>query len=88
MNTAVERRTPPLPGGHGKVLLHSGCAPCAVRWSPVPWASRAGRTCSSRSTTAACVRRPSPPGLMYWEYNRRKGGGSARMLEISKRENS
>lgn len=27
------------------------------------------------------------PGLSYWEYNWRKGGGSARMIEISKREN-
>ncbi len=27
------------------------------------------------------------PGLMYWEYNWRKGGGSARMIESSKREN-
>lgn len=27
------------------------------------------------------------PDLMYWEYNWRKGGGSARMIEISKREN-
>jgi predicted adenine nucleotide alpha hydrolase (AANH) superfamily ATPase len=27
------------------------------------------------------------PGLMYWDYNWRKGGGSARMLVISKREN-
>ncbi|WP_127169835.1 epoxyqueuosine reductase QueH [Xanthomonas sp. BRIP62415] len=27
------------------------------------------------------------PGLMYWEYNWRKGGGSSRMVEISKREN-
>ncbi|WP_340611614.1 epoxyqueuosine reductase QueH [Xenorhabdus bharatensis] len=26
------------------------------------------------------------PGLSYWEYNWRKGGGSARMIEISKRE--
>ncbi|KMN77919.1 hypothetical protein VK98_17395 [Chromobacterium sp. LK11] len=26
------------------------------------------------------------PGLIYWEYNWRKGGGSARMIEISKRE--
>jgi predicted adenine nucleotide alpha hydrolase (AANH) superfamily ATPase len=26
-------------------------------------------------------------GLMYWDYNWRKGGGSARMIEISKREN-
>jgi predicted adenine nucleotide alpha hydrolase (AANH) superfamily ATPase len=26
------------------------------------------------------------PGLMYWDYNWRKGGGSARMIEISKRE--
>ncbi|WP_446470771.1 epoxyqueuosine reductase QueH [Xenorhabdus stockiae] len=26
------------------------------------------------------------PGLTYWEYNWRKGGGSARMIEISKRE--
>ncbi len=27
------------------------------------------------------------PDLMYWTYNWRKGGGSQRMLEISKREN-
>ena len=27
------------------------------------------------------------PNLLYWEYNWRKGGGSARMIEISKREN-
>jgi epoxyqueuosine reductase len=26
------------------------------------------------------------PGLTYWEYNWRKGGGAARMIEISKRE--
>lgn len=26
------------------------------------------------------------PGMMYWEFNWRKGGGSARMVEISKRE--
>jgi len=26
------------------------------------------------------------PGMRYWDYNWRKGGGSARMLEISKRE--
>ena len=26
------------------------------------------------------------PGLIYWDYNWRKGGGSARMIEISKRE--
>jgi epoxyqueuosine reductase len=27
------------------------------------------------------------PDMTYWEYNWRKGGGSARMIEISKREN-
>lgn len=27
------------------------------------------------------------PGLRYWDYNWRKGGGSARMIAISKREN-
>lgn len=27
------------------------------------------------------------PGLIYWDYNWCKGGGSARMIEISKREN-
>jgi predicted adenine nucleotide alpha hydrolase (AANH) superfamily ATPase len=27
------------------------------------------------------------PGLMYWAYNWRKGGGAQRMIEISKREN-
>ncbi|MDR2154635.1 MAG: epoxyqueuosine reductase QueH [Burkholderiaceae bacterium] len=27
------------------------------------------------------------PGLTYWDHNWRKGGGSARMIEISKREN-
>lgn len=26
------------------------------------------------------------PGLTYWDYNWRKGGGSARMIQISKRE--
>lgn len=26
------------------------------------------------------------PGITYWDYNWRKGGGSARMIEISKRE--
>lgn len=26
-------------------------------------------------------------GISYWDYNWRKGGGSARMIEISKREN-
>jgi predicted adenine nucleotide alpha hydrolase (AANH) superfamily ATPase len=25
-------------------------------------------------------------GLTYWDYNWRKGGGAARMIEISKRE--
>lgn len=28
----------------------------------------------------------SYPGLTYWDYNWRKGGGSQRMIEISKRE--
>jgi predicted adenine nucleotide alpha hydrolase (AANH) superfamily ATPase len=27
------------------------------------------------------------PGLVYWDHNWRKGGGSQRMIEISKREN-
>lgn len=27
------------------------------------------------------------PDLLYWEYNWRKGGGSARMIELGKREN-
>ena len=27
------------------------------------------------------------PGMIYWTYNWRKGGGSSRMYEISKREN-
>jgi epoxyqueuosine reductase len=27
------------------------------------------------------------PGLSYWDYNWRKGGGASRMIEISKREN-
>jgi len=27
------------------------------------------------------------PDMVYWDYNWRKGGGSARMIEISKREN-
>ena len=26
------------------------------------------------------------PNLVYWDYNWRKGGGSQRMIEISKRE--
>lgn len=28
------------------------------------------------------------PGMVYWDYNWRKQGGSSRMIEISKRENS
>jgi epoxyqueuosine reductase len=27
------------------------------------------------------------PGISYWDYNWRKGGGASRMIEISKREN-
>jgi predicted adenine nucleotide alpha hydrolase (AANH) superfamily ATPase len=39
------------------------------------------------SPSAACVRAAAKyPGLMQSEYNWRKGGGSARMTEISKRE--
>lgn len=36
-----------------------------------------------------CGHRAAEPyeGLTYWDYNWRKGGGSARMIEISKREN-
>ncbi|OAX53518.1 epoxyqueuosine reductase QueH [Xanthomonas graminis] len=36
-----------------------------------------------------CGRRAAAPyqDLVYWDYNWRKGGGSARMIEISKREN-
>lgn len=36
-----------------------------------------------------CGHRAAKPytGLQYWDYNWRKGGGSARMIEISKREN-
>lgn len=36
-----------------------------------------------------CGHRAAKPyeGLTYWDYNWRKGGGSARMIEISKREN-
>ena len=47
--------------------------------------------------TACCpASRPAPrplrnfcaahDGLEYWDYNWRKGGGSSRMIEISKRE--
>ncbi len=40
-----------------------------------------------QQVTGAGVRAASRyPGLMYWEHNWRKGGGSARMVEISKRE--
>jgi epoxyqueuosine reductase len=36
----------------------------------------------------ACGRRAAAPyeGLSYWDYNWRKSGGAARMIEISKRE--
>jgi epoxyqueuosine reductase len=36
-----------------------------------------------------CGHRAAAPyqDLVYWDYNWRKGGGSARMIEISKREN-
>ena len=35
MNTTVERKPLPLPGGHDKVLLHSCCAP--KRFNLVSW---------------------------------------------------
>jgi len=36
----------------------------------------------------ACGQRAAAPydGLVYWDFNWRKGGGAARMIEISKRE--
>ena len=36
-----------------------------------------------------CGRRAAAPydDVVYWDFNWRKGGGSARMIEISKREN-
>jgi len=36
----------------------------------------------------ACGQRAAAPydGLIYWDFNWRKGGGAARMIEISKRE--
>lgn len=36
---------------------------------------------SYRSAAEKC------PGITYWDYNWRKGGGSARMIEINKRKN-
>ena len=179
MNTLVERKPLPLPGGHDKVLLHSCCAPCSgevmeamlasginytiffynpnihprkeyelrknenIRFAEqfgVPfidadydrdnWFERArgmeheperGIRCTmcfdmrfERTALYAhehgfpvitsslgisrwknmqqindCGVRAAAkyPGLIYWEYNWRKGGGSSRMIEISKREN-
>ena len=52
--------------------------------SPARWGFRAGKTCSRSTTAARAAARY--PGLIYWDYNWRKGGGSARMIEISKRE--
>ncbi|BDR09762.1 epoxyqueuosine reductase QueH [Comamonas thiooxydans] len=178
MNTAVERKPLPLPGGHDKVLLHSCCAPCSgevmeamqasgidftiffynpnihplheyelrknenIRFAEqfgIPfvdadydrdnWFERAkgmeheperGVRCTmcfdmrfERTALYAhengfpvmtsslgisrwknmqqindCGMRAVEhyPDLMYWDYNWRKGGGSARMIEISKRE--
>lgn len=178
MNTAVERKPLPLPGGHDKVLLHSCCAPCSgevmeamqasgieftiffynpnihplheyelrknenIRFAAqfgIPfvdadydrdnWFERAkgmeheperGVRCTmcfdmrfERTalyayengfpvmTSSLAISRwknmqqindcgmravEHYPDLMYWDYNWRKGGGSARMIEISKRE--
>lgn len=45
------------------------------RWKDMDQINRSGVRAASRY-----------PELIYWTYNWRKGGGSARMLEISKRE--
>lgn len=179
MNSIVDRKPLPLPGGHKKVLLHSCCAPCSgevmeamlasgidhtiffynpnihplkeyelrknenIRFAEqfgVPfvdadydrdnWFERArgmeheperGVRCTmcfdmrfERTALYAhehgfpvitsslgisrwknmqqindCGVRAAAkyPDLLYWEYNWRKGGGSSRMIEISKREN-
>jgi epoxyqueuosine reductase len=46
------------------------------RWKDFKQVTRAGVTAATRY-----------PGMVYWEYNWRKGGGASRMVEISKREN-
>ncbi|RKP47042.1 epoxyqueuosine reductase QueH [Pararobbsia silviterrae] len=46
------------------------------RWKNMDQINDCGRRAASRYS-----------GLTYWEYNWRKAGGSARMIEISKREN-
>ena len=46
------------------------------RWKNMEQINACGRNAAARY-----------PNLMYWDYNWRKGGGSARMIEISKREN-
>lgn len=45
------------------------------RWKDMDQINRCGERAAARY-----------PDLIYWTYNWRKGGGSARMLEISKRE--
>lgn len=45
------------------------------RWKDFDQVTRAGERAAARY-----------PSLQYWAYNWRKGGGSARMIEISKRE--
>lgn len=46
------------------------------RWKDMAQVTASGRRAAARY-----------PGLLFWDHNWRKGGGSARMIEIGKREN-
>ena len=59
---------------HGFPVISSSLG--ISRWKNMTQINACGNRAASRHA-----------GLVYWEYNWRKGGGSQRMIEISKREN-
>ncbi|MCO7262282.1 epoxyqueuosine reductase QueH [Dickeya zeae] len=58
---------------HGFSVISSSLG--ISRWKNMQQITQCGVTAASRY-----------PGMTYWDYNWRKGGGSARMIDISKRE--
>jgi predicted adenine nucleotide alpha hydrolase (AANH) superfamily ATPase len=59
---------------HGFAVISSSLG--ISRWKNMEQINDCGRRAAARH-----------PGMLYWEYNWRKSGGSARMINISKREN-
>lgn len=58
---------------HGFSVISSSLG--ISRWKNLQQVNDSGRRAAARY-----------PGMVYWDYNWRKQGGSSRMIEISKRE--